>query len=128
MLLLPGAWERIRAKEINFILLPCASLSAVHLPECFCSVSLCVLRCLGRVVQAEESSIPLLLVHSQSSWAHRVLLSFSSGSFPLHLFEVKAVQVRMFHPGGSVLVQEAWSSPSICGIPRGIPATSPGSV
>lgn len=48
VLLLPGVWERIRAKEMRFILLSCASPPTVLLPEGFCSMSLCVLRCLGR--------------------------------------------------------------------------------
>lgn len=51
------------------------------------------------------------LVGTSGSFA----LSFSSGPSPPPLFKLRAVKVKMFHPGVSVLVQEVWSIPSICG-------------
>lgn len=44
-LILPGVQEKIRANEINFILLSRASLPNIPFPECFCSMLLCVLWC-----------------------------------------------------------------------------------
>lgn len=109
MLLLPGVWGRIRAEEMSFILLSCASLPTVLLPECFCSMSLCILRCLGRGFEQRRAPALSWLCIPQSCYSQHIeffcFLLF--WAFPPACCKPKAEKVKLFHPGGSVLVQEA---------------------
>ena len=133
---LSGVQEKIRANEIKFMLafLCFASYRSPFLLSVSALTLLCVSRCSGRGAgsgepQPSPASAPraefgrLCVPGARgsggrwlffSSTSSSSAASFSSGLFSSFFFKRKAVEVKMFHPGGCVPVWKAWSSPQVC--------------